>query len=102
MAQRLMWSFFVVLPQPLLGLLSDFIQALKHVHVEHRFTVAAIESFNEAVLHRFAWLDELKRHAMIFGPVSQRDGDQLWSVVPSKVGVMLSPSWRMVILLKEH
>src|ERR1051326_3151603 len=76
-----MWSFFVVFFKPLFGLLPPFPQALKHKHIEHRFTVAAIESFNEAVLHRFAGLDELERHAMIFGPVSQRDGDQLWSIV---------------------
>jgi len=43
MAQRLIWSFFVVLLHPLLGLLSDFAQLLKHKHVEHRFAVAAIE-----------------------------------------------------------
>jgi len=35
---------------------------LNHEHVEHRFTVAAIESFDKAILHRFAWFDELQSH----------------------------------------
>ena len=69
MAQRLMWSFFVVLLHPLLGLLSDFGQLLKHKHVEHRFTIAAIEPFNETILHWFAGFDELEQHAVLFGPV---------------------------------
>jgi hypothetical protein len=30
-----MWSFLIVFPQPFLGLLSDFIQALKHKHGKH-------------------------------------------------------------------
>ena len=85
MAQRLMWSFFVVLLHPLLGLLSHFRQALKHKHVEHRFAVAAIESFNETILHRLAWFDELERHAMLFGPVSQRHRDQFWAIVQSQL-----------------
>jgi hypothetical protein len=72
MAQRLMSSFFVVFFQSLLSLLSDFVQTLKHKHVEHRFTVAAIKSFDEAVLHQPARLDELKQHVVFFGPIGQR------------------------------
>src|ERR1051325_3681848 len=64
MAQRLMWSFFVVLLHPLFGLLSDFAQLLKHKHVEHRFAVAAIEPLDETILHRLAWFEELEQHAM--------------------------------------
>jgi len=56
------------------------VQALKHKHVEHRFAVTAIESFNETILHRFARFDELERHAMLLGPVSQRHGNQFWSM----------------------
>src|SRR6185503_20955212 len=81
MAQRLMWSFFVVLLHPLLGLLSDFAQLLKHKHVEHRFAVAAIEPLDETILHRLAWFDELEQHAMLLSPVSQRHGNKLWSIV---------------------
>lgn len=66
-----MWSFFVVLIESFLGLLSNFIQALKHKHVEHRLAVAAIEPFNETILHRLARFDELERYAMLLGPVSQ-------------------------------
>src|SRR3954451_7366409 len=81
MAQRLMWSFFVVLLHPLLGLLSDFAQLLKHKHVEHRFPVAAIEPLDETILHRLAPFDELERHAMLLGPVSQSYGNKLWSII---------------------
>src|SRR6267142_5638508 len=80
-----MWSFFVVLLEPLLGLLSDFIQALKYKHVEHRLTVAAIEPFNETILHRFARFDELERHIMLLGPFRQRQGDELRTVVCSEL-----------------
>src|SRR5205807_7783916 len=78
-----MWSFFVVLLEPLFCLLSHFVQGLKHEHVEHRFAVAAIESFDKAILHRLAWFDELESYAMLLGPVSQRDGDEFGTVVRS-------------------
>ena len=76
-----MWSFFVVFLQPPFSLLSDFGQALKHKHVEHRFTVATVESFDEAVLHRPTGLDELELHVMLFGPISERDREHLWAIV---------------------
>src|ERR1044071_3456749 len=90
MAQRLMWSFFVVLLHPLLGLLSDFAQLLKHKHVEHRFAVAAIEPLDETILHRLGWFDELEQHAMLLGPVSQGHGNELRSIVPAKVRLSCS------------
>ena len=55
-----MWSLLVVFLDPLLGLLSDFVQTLKDVHIEHGFAVAPIESFDEAVLHRPSWFDEFE------------------------------------------
>ena len=86
-----MGSLLVVLLDPLLGLLSDFMQALKQVHIECRFPIAPIESFNETILHRFAGFDELECHAMIFGPISQRDRYEFWAVVPSKSGCHAQP-----------
>src|SRR5712691_7559116 len=80
-----MWSFFVVFRHPLLGLLSNFIQALKHKHVEYRFAVAAIEPFNETILHWLARFDELERYAMLLGPLSQRQGDELRTIVQSQL-----------------
>ena len=62
-----MWSFLVILLEPEFSLLSDFIQALKHKHVEHGFAIAAIEPFDETILHWLAWFDELERHAMLLG-----------------------------------
>ena len=48
MAQRRICSLLVGLIDPLLGLLSDFVQTLKDVHIEHSFAVAANEFFDEA------------------------------------------------------
>src|SRR5215211_2592310 len=79
-----MWPLLVVLPEPLLRLLSHFCQTLKDKHVEHCFPVAAVESFDEAVLHRSSWLNELEQHAVLLGPVSERRRDQLWSIVQSQ------------------
>ena len=47
-----MWPFFVVFLELLFCLLSQFVQSLEHEHVEHRFAVAAIESFDKAILRR--------------------------------------------------
>jgi hypothetical protein len=79
------WPFFVVLLEPLFGLLFYFVQSLKHEHVKHRFTVTAIESLNETVLHRFAWFDELQSHAVLLGPLSQSQRDELRTVVCSEL-----------------
>jgi hypothetical protein len=76
-----MWPLFVLFLQPLVGLFPHLVQGLKHVHIEHCLAIAAIESFNKAVLHRFAWFDELECDAMLFGPLSQRDRHQFWTVV---------------------
>src|SRR6476620_739121 len=80
-----MWSFFVVLLEPQLCLLSDFIQALKHKHIKHRFAIAAIEPFNETILHRLTRFDELEPYAMLLGPLSQRQGDELRTIVQSQL-----------------
>src|SRR6266446_8127676 len=80
-----MWPLFVVLLQPHFGLFTHLVQSLKHEHVEHRLAVAAIESFNETILHRLARFDELKHHSVLFGPVSQSQGDKLRTVVCSEL-----------------
>src|SRR5215470_12685220 len=85
MSQSLMWPLFVVLLQPLFRLLTNFFQALKHEHVEHCFAVAAIESLDEAVLHWFAWFDELQSHSMVLGPFSQSQGNEFRTIVDSEL-----------------
>src|SRR5258708_32043284 len=80
-----MWPLFVVLLEPHFGLLPHLVQSLKHIHVEHRLAVAAIESFDKAILHRFAWFDELERNTMLFGPLRQSQRDELWTVVCSEL-----------------
>src|SRR3977135_3997642 len=79
-----MWPLFVVLLEPHFGLFTHLVQSLKHEHVEHRLAVAAIESFDKAILHRFARFDELKRYLVLLGPVSQGQRDELRTVVCSE------------------
>src|SRR5438045_5238154 len=93
-----MWPLFVVLLEPLFRLFTNFFQALKHEHVEHRFAVAAIESFDEAVLHRLAWFDELQSHSMFFGPVSQGQGNELGTIVQSELERVAADSGYLVKL----
>src|SRR6267378_6259063 len=80
-----MWPLFVVLLEPHFGLFTHLVQSLKHEHVEYRLAVAAIESFNETILHRFARFDELERNTMRFGPLRQSQCDELRSVVCSEL-----------------
>src|SRR5258708_22757702 len=80
-----MWPLFVVLLEPHFGLFTHLVQSLKHEHVEHRLAVAAIESFNESILHRFARFNELKRHIVLLGPLRQSQPDELRTVVCSKL-----------------
>src|SRR5260221_5735387 len=80
-----MWPLFVILPQPHSGLFTHLIQSLKHEHVEHRLAVAAIEPFNKTILHRFARFDELEGHPMLLSPFSERQGDELRTVVCSEL-----------------
>jgi len=89
MAQRLVWSFFVVLLKPQFGLFADFIQSLKTQTYRVPLHVAAIESFNVTILHRPSWLDELEHHVVLFGPifvVSDYDrNDSIWRVPVAEV-----------------
>src|SRR5258706_4156248 len=80
-----MWPFLVVLLEPHFGLFTHLVQSLKHEHVEHRLAVAAIESFNETILHRFAWFDELERNTMLFSPLRHSQGDELRTIVCSEL-----------------
>src|SRR5258707_10726423 len=96
-----MWPLFVVLLEPLSRLFTNFFQALKHEHVEHRFAVTAIEPFDKAILHRFARFDELQGHTMLFGPVSQGQGDELRTVVCSELERVAADSGYLVKLAHD-
>src|SRR5258706_9971691 len=96
-----MWPLFVVLPQPSFGLFTNFFQALKHEHVEHRFAVAAIESLDETVLHRLAWFDELQSHAVLLGPLSQSQRDELGTIIQSELERVAADSGYLVKLAHD-
>jgi hypothetical protein len=91
----------IVLLEPLFCLLSHFVQSLKHKHIEHRFTVAAIESFDETVLHGLAGFDELERYAMLLSPVSQSQRDELGPVVQSELDQIAADSGYLVKLAHD-
>ena len=40
-----------------------------------------VSAEDKAVLHRFAWFDELECYAMLLSPFSQCDGYQFWTIV---------------------
>src|SRR5437773_1595408 len=96
-----MWPLFVVLLQPLFRLFTNFFQTLKQEHVEHRFAVTAIESFNKAVLHRLAWFDELQSHAVLLGPLSQSQRDELRTIVQSELERVAADSGYLVKLAHD-
>ena len=72
----------VVVGQPSLGLLANLGQGAEDAHVEHAAAVAAVESFNESVLHGTPGLDELQVDASCLIPIRKRLGDEFRAVVP--------------------
>lgn len=79
--QGIVGNRLVVVTQPVLSAFADFRKRAEGVHVEDTPWVAAVESFDEAVLHRFAGLDEAELNAVLLNPISQGDRDQLRAVV---------------------
>src|SRR2546425_6282632 len=96
-----MWPLFVVLFEPLFRLFTNFFQALKHEHVEHRFAVTAIEPFDKAILHRFARFDELQSHAVLLGPLSQSQRDKLGTIIQSELERIAADSGYLVKLTHD-
>lgn len=87
-----MRDLVVVVGNPSLCLLAHFGEIAEDVHVEHAAPEAAIESFDETVLHRPAWLDEVQRGAFAFRPLGQRQRyEKLRSVVQAQLGGVAAP-----------
>ena len=97
-----MWSLLVIFLDPRFGLFPHLVQSLKHIHVEHCLAIAAIESFNKAVLHWFAWFDELECHAMLLGPFSQSHRHQLTELKAKARQPTLSLVVSLIVLLCSH
>lgn len=53
--------------------------------------VAAVESFDEPVLHRFIRLDDAQFHALLFGPVGDRGRDELGAIIKAELQRIASP-----------
>jgi hypothetical protein len=87
-----MRNLTVVVGQPSLRVLAHFGEIAEDVHVEHAAPEAAIEAFDEAVLHRPAWLDEVQRDAFAFRPLGQRQRNKLRPVVQAQLDGVAAPS----------
>lgn len=59
----------VVIGQPLLCLFAYFSEIAEGVHIQHATSEATIEPFDEAVLHRPSWLDEIRRDVLCAQPI---------------------------------
>lgn len=71
----------VVIGQPLLRLFAYFSEIAEDVHIQHATSEAAIEAFDETVLHRLYRLDEVQRDVLSLRPFRQRQGNEFWAIV---------------------
>jgi hypothetical protein len=75
----------VVIGKPKLRLLAYFGQVPEDMHVEDAAPEAAIETLDEAVLHRSSGFDEVELDAFAFRPLGERQGDEFRAVVQTKL-----------------
>ncbi len=71
----------VVVLEPSLGLLPYMVEIGEDPSVEDTITVTAIETFDESVLGRFAWLDELEFDAVADAPGGEDGTGELGAVI---------------------
>ena len=82
-----MRSDFVIIPTPVLDGVPGMFQTYKPIDVQAFIPQPAIEAFNEGVLDRLAWANEVQFDASLVSPLIQRltskfrtivDGDDFW------------------------
>lgn len=71
--QGVVRNVLVVVPEPDFGVLPDLSQGPKDVPIQHTAAITPVEQLDEAILHRFARLDEAELATMRLGPLSLRD-----------------------------
>ena len=76
-----MGSLVVVTVTPILGHVSDFLQAGKDVAVQDLGTIRPVEALDVGVLGRLAGLDVQQFDVVALGPLPQRGADELRAVV---------------------
>lgn len=76
-----MGAFFVVAGHPLVGEIPHFVERGEEVRFENLPPVGAVESFDIAVLHRPARLDEVKPYSPVFTPGPEFGGSEFGTVV---------------------
>ena len=72
-------------------MLAYFGQIPEDMHVEHASTKAAVEAFDEAVLHRSTGFDEVEPDAFAFCPLCERQGEKFRAVVQPKLCGIAAP-----------
>jgi len=77
----------VVDPEPSVGEDAQLRDGFKEVRVQHLGSIAPIETLDIGVLVRLAWLDVVRRHAMLGAPVDEGLGGEFRAVVPSECEV---------------
>ena len=78
-----MWSFDVVLSDPLLCLFSHLIKTVEAPAIQYLSAVGAFESFDESILCWFAWLGEGHLNIPQFTPLSDVVAGEFWPIVHS-------------------
>ena len=76
-----MGSVVVVSVQPIGRHVSDLLQGIEHVAVQHLGAVSLVEAFHIGVLGGFAGLDVVEGNALGLGPLRQGMGNELGPVV---------------------
>jgi hypothetical protein len=76
-AQLLVRSVVVVSVQPISGHVSDLLQGIEYVAVQHLGAVSLVEAFHMGVLGGFAGLDVVEGNALGLGPLRQGLGNEL-------------------------
>ena len=74
---------FVVIAPPLLDFASCLIQRSEPLHIQAFVPKLAVETFNIAILHGLARLDEVVPNPMLLHPIQQRFAGEFWSIVRS-------------------
>jgi hypothetical protein len=87
-----MGPFFVVTLQPFRTNVSNLVQRLEHIGIQHFRAIGPIESFDEGVLIRFPWLDISQLNRPLGTPGHEPFGNQFRAIVEPNGLRLASPS----------
>ena len=91
----------IVVDSPPVRGFSNLGYIAKQVHVEHLFTVGAIEAFDVGILIRLARLDVVESHSLSLAPGGSHLGQILWAVIDTD-RVRFAPPFHQPIQRTHH